>query len=81
MRPDLLPAIFQLYDCVIVESFGAGGIPQSLMEGFAKGLGRYEDTHKVLILTTQVTTRAATWASMRWAAGSRTGLPSWKPTT
>ena len=25
------------------------------MEGFAKGLGRYEDTHKVLILTTQVT--------------------------
>ena len=55
MRPDLLPAIFQLYDCVIVESFGAGGIPQSLMEGFAQGLGRYEDTHKVLIMTTQVT--------------------------
>ena len=55
MRPDLLPAIFQLYDCVIVESFGAGGIPESLMEGFARGLGRYEDTHKVLIMTTQVT--------------------------
>ena len=55
MAPDLLPAIFRLYDCVIVESFGAGGIPQALMDGFAQGLGRYEETLKVLILTTQVT--------------------------
>ncbi len=55
MGPGLLPEIFRLYDCVIVESFGAGGIPQSLMEGFAEGLGRYEETRKVLIMTTQVT--------------------------
>ena len=55
MTPALLPEIFRLYDCVIVESFGAGGIPQALMEDFARGLGRYEDTRKVLILTTQVT--------------------------
>ena len=38
-----------------MESDGAGGLPQSLVEGFARCLGRYEDTHKVLILTTQVT--------------------------
>ena len=55
LQPDLLPAIFQQYDCVLVESFGAGGLPQPLVEGFARGLGRYEDTRKVLILTTQVT--------------------------
>ena len=55
MGPGLLDEIFRLYDCVIVESFGAGGLPQSLVEGFARCLGRYEDTHKVLILTTQVT--------------------------
>ena len=55
MGPELLDSIFRLYDCVIVESFGAGGLPQSLVEGFARCLGRYEDTHKVLILTTQVT--------------------------
>lgn len=55
MGPGLLGEIFRLYDCVIVESFGAGGLPQSLMEGFARYLGRYEETRKVLILTTQVT--------------------------
>ena len=55
MGPGLLPEIFRLYDCVIVESFGAGGLPQSLMEGFARCLGRYEETRKVLILTAQVT--------------------------
>ena len=55
MGPGLLGEIFRLYDCVIVESFGAGGLPQSLMEGFARCLGRYEETRKVLILTNQVT--------------------------
>lgn len=55
MEPGLLPAVFAQYDCVIVESFGVGGIPQNLMDGFAAGLGEYEKTHKVLVMTTQVT--------------------------
>ena len=55
MSPALIPEIFHLYDCVIVESFGVGGIPQQLMDAFAAGLGDYETTHKVLIMTTQVT--------------------------
>ena len=42
-------------DALIIESFGVGGIPQRLMDAFAEGLGHYEQTHKVLILTTQVT--------------------------
>ena len=28
--PTLLPEIFRVYDCVIIESFGVGGIPDSL---------------------------------------------------
>ncbi len=55
MTPALIPAIFTQYDCVIVESFGVGGIPQVLMEAFAEALGKYEQTHKVLVMTTQVT--------------------------
>ena len=55
LRPALIPDIFRLYDCVIVESFGVGGIPQRLMDAFAEGLGDYDKTRKVLILTTQVT--------------------------
>ena len=55
MSPALIPEIFHLYDCVIVESFGVGGIPQRLMDAFAEELGDYDQTHKILILTTQVT--------------------------
>ncbi len=54
LTPALIPAIFAQYDCVIVESFGVGGIPQSLMEAFAAALGRYEQTRKILVMTTQV---------------------------
>ena len=38
-----------------MESFGVGGIPQRLMDAFAEELGDYDKTHKILILTTQVT--------------------------
>ncbi len=55
MPPHLIPAVFGQYDCVIVESFGVGGIPQALMDAFAIGLGEYDHTHKILIMTTQVT--------------------------
>ncbi|MFI3168754.1 MAG: asparaginase [Faecalibacterium sp.] len=54
MTAELIPAIFAQYDCVIVESFGVGGIPQSLMDAFAAALGQYQDTHKILVMTTQV---------------------------
>ena len=37
--PVIMTAIFQQYDCVIVESFGVGGIPQRLMDAFAEELG------------------------------------------
>ena len=55
MSSALIPEIFARHDAVLVESFGAGGLPRTLMDAFAAGLGRYEQTHKVLILTTQVT--------------------------
>ena len=55
IRPRVLQSIFENYDCIIVESFGVGGIPQQLMDAFAEGLGDYDKTRKVLILTTQVT--------------------------
>jgi len=55
MTDALLGAIFAQYDCVIVESFGVGGIPAALMDGFAAHLGAYEKTGKILVMTTQVT--------------------------
>ena len=59
LGPELIPAIFQHYDCVIVESFGVGGIPQRLMDAFAeskdlpasylqKALGKIEKEREAL---------------------------------
>ena len=54
-RAELASWMLRHNDALILESFGVGGIPQQLMDAFAAGLGDYETTHKVLIMTTQVT--------------------------
>ena len=54
-RAELAGWMLRHNDALILESFGVGGIPQQLMDAFAAGLGDYETTHKVLIMTTQVT--------------------------
>lgn len=55
MDPRLLPEIFRLYDAVVIESFGAGGIPQSLEQTLSEELNKYSPEEKVLAMTTQVT--------------------------
>ena len=55
MNPALLPEIFRLYDAVVVESFGAGGIPESLRQTLFEELSKYRPEEKVLAMTTQVT--------------------------
>lgn len=55
MEPCILEPVFQMFDCVIVESFGVGGIPDSIAEEFFRILGRYQPGEKILIMTTQVT--------------------------
>jgi len=55
VQPTLLPEIFRLYDCIIIESFGVGGIPDSLESVLFAELGKYGPQEKVLAMTTQVT--------------------------
>lgn len=55
ISPHLLEAIFEYYDCIIIESFGAGGIPQSMESKLFSLLHQYAPEEKVLIMTTQVT--------------------------
>ena len=55
MAPDLIPEIFRLYDGIVIESFGAGGIPQSIRETLFEELKKYRPEEKVLAMTTQVT--------------------------
>lgn len=52
ISPRGLNFLFQEYDCIIVESFGVGGIPASIAEEFYRLYQEYPDT--VVIMATQV---------------------------
>lgn len=52
---EIVPHILRMYDCIILESFGVGGLPDNLMEAFLKELKQYQPHEKVLIMSTQVT--------------------------
>jgi len=51
---ELLSEIFRIYDCIIMESFGVGGIPDSLEDALFAELSKYSPEEKVLVMTTQV---------------------------
>ncbi len=51
---DIIAEIFKLYDCVIVESFGVGGLPDRLVDTVAACINAYPRGKKILIITTQV---------------------------
>lgn len=50
----LIPTIFEKYDGIILESFGTGGVPDSIQETIFKNLDKYSAKDKVLVITTQV---------------------------
>ena len=53
MRADILEDIFEKYDCIIVESYGVGGMPVGISEEFLRLMDRYS-TNKIIVMTTQV---------------------------
>lgn len=54
IQPELLGPIFERYDCILIESFGVGGVPDNLVDALAEQLERYAPNEKLLIMTTQV---------------------------
>ena len=54
IRPEMLEHIFDHYDCLLVESFGVGGMPDHLLDALAQQMDRYAPGEKLLIMTTQV---------------------------
>jgi len=55
VSPDLIPEMFKVYDCIIIESFGVGGIPESIESVLFAELRKYRPEEKILAMTTQVT--------------------------
>lgn len=52
IAPSILPILFASYDCIIVESFGVGGIPASIAEEFYRLCQEHPDC--LVIMATQV---------------------------
>ena len=54
MKPDVLSYIFKHYDCVVIESFGVGGLPESIVGEFYKEMTEWVLHGKIVVMTTQV---------------------------
>lgn len=54
MRPELVSYLFRHYDCLIVESFGVGGIPDTLLEVFCREMQHWIAKGKIVVMATQV---------------------------
>ena len=52
IKPKMLRSIFTNYHCIIVESFGVGGIPKSISEEFYKLCQEFPE--KLVVMATQV---------------------------
>ena len=52
ISPSILPFLFEHYDCIIVESFGVGGIPESISDEFYHLRQTYPNT--LVVMSTQV---------------------------
>ena len=53
-KPELLEYLFQNYDCLVIESFGVGGIPQALQETFYEQMEKWISKGKLVVMATQV---------------------------
>lgn len=53
-KPELLEYLFRNYDCLVVESFGVGGIPETLLNEFYHQMKQWISKGKLVVMATQV---------------------------
>ncbi len=54
MKPEILSYLFEHNDCIVIESFGVGGIPATLLQVFYSEMEKWGDKGKFVVMTTQV---------------------------
>lgn len=54
IKPDILPYLFENYDCIVIESFGVGGIPEKLVNAFYREMQKWSGKGKYVVMTTQI---------------------------
>ena len=53
-KPELVEYLFGHYDCLVIESFGVGGIPDNLREVFYQQMEHWISLGKIVVIATQV---------------------------
>ena len=53
-RPEMLEFLFKYYDCLVIEGFGVGGIPETLKDEFYKQMNHWISGGKLVVIATQV---------------------------
>lgn len=53
-RPEMLSYLFENYDCIVIESFGVGGIPDKMLEKFYEEMEKWAARGKFIVMATQV---------------------------
>jgi L-asparaginase len=53
-KPELLEYLFRNYDCLVIESFGVGGIPERLLQAFYNQMNQWISKGKIVVMATQV---------------------------
>lgn len=53
-RPEMLEFLFKYYDCLVIEGFGVGGIPETLKDEFYKQMNHWISEGKLAVIATQV---------------------------
>lgn len=54
IKPEMLEFLFKYYDCLIIEGFGVGGIPETLKDEFYKQMNHWISAGKLAVIATQV---------------------------
>ena len=54
MKADILSYIFNDYDCIVIESFGVGGMPRGMVKEFYEQMKSWKEKGKLVVMTTQV---------------------------
>lgn len=54
LQPGLLSALLERYDCVVIESFGVGGLPEAIAAELYENMPTWKKAGKLIVMTTQV---------------------------
>lgn len=54
MKEGMLGYLFDNYDCIIIESFGVGGIPDNMLDKFYEEMEKWQEMGKFIVMATQV---------------------------